>query len=105
MQIAIFAHLVFCANVASVTSTSSQDSRLYSLPRYGEVAAVSKHAPDPLERGETKIVKPQLADSYLEEEDDDGRQFDGDESEGCAKSKSQAVEQDGAYHRLHDVAR
>ena len=74
-------------------------------PADGEVAAVGKHAPDPLERAEAEIVKPQLADGYLEEEDDDSRQFDGDEAEGGAKSKSQAVEQDGAYHRLHDVAR
>ena len=74
-------------------------------PADGEVAAVGKHAPYPFEGAEAEIVKPQLADGYLEEEDDDSRQFDGNEAESGAKSKSQAVEQDGTNDRLHDVTR
>ena len=74
-------------------------------PVDGEVAAVGKHAPYPFEGAEAEIVKPQLADGYLEEEDDDSRQFDGNEAESGAKTKSQAVEQDGTNDRLHDVTR
>ena len=69
----------------------------------GEIAAVGKHAPDPFERTEAEIVKPQFADSNLEEEDDDGRQFDGDEAERSAQPESQTVEQDSTNDRLHDV--
>ena len=70
-----------------------------------EIAAVGKHAPHPFQRAEAEIAKPQPADDYLEEEHDDGRQFDGDEAEGSAQSQAQAVEQEYADNRLHDVAR
>lgn len=67
---------------------------------YVEPSPVGEHAPYPLQRTETEEAQPHAAESHLEQIDTGDYQFGVHESETCAQTKADAVEQQRADDRL-----
>ena len=66
------------------------------MPSDGEVAAIGEHAPQPLQRAEGEETQPAEAAHYLQDKDQQSRELNIDETERCAQTKSQTIEQENA---------